>query len=343
MKPNRTIEVFKILLHHSNEQNPISMNEILEKLKGAGLKANRKSVYNDFKLIDLQTPCEVIQTKGARASYFLSDSVFEISEIRLLIDAIQCSKFISTSKSESLIRKFKRFISVHDEEMLKGQIALEGRNKTSNTQLFNNVDEIYRAIGSGRMISFQYFDYNWNREKKLRKDGRRYNVYPQFLTWEENKYFLVCYTQNKKGISHYRVDRMLDVQSGKIDLSYNAPSIDIAVYSKEVVNMFSGSEKRQIVLCVDNSDGKMINQVFDQFGDGIEFSLTKKAEWYRCTVDVYIAITLFGWISHYKGKIQIIGPEEVKSQYVDFLKCNLQSACSSELKENDCELHGNGL
>ena len=324
MEISRTIEVFKILLRQSNEQNPITMNMILEELGKVGIKANRKSVYNDFKLIDKQTPCEVITTKGAKASYFLSDGLFEMAEMRLLMDAIQCSKFISTSKSELLVQKFEKLVSRHDYKELSNQIAIENRNKSSNKQIFINVDTIYKAIGSNRLVTFQYFDYNWKHEQIIRKDGKEYTVYPLFLLWEDNKYYLVCYTQNKSGISHYRVDRIINIKTGIIDLSYSR-NIDIAKYSKEVFSMFSSSEKREVVLAVDNSDGKMLNQIFDQFGDDIIFAPMEKEYWYKCKFIVNIAVTFFGWISYYEGKIQIIEPGDVKKQYVEFLTRNIDS------------------
>ena len=326
MKLNRTIEVFKILLQKSNEQNPITMSEILEELSEVGLTANRKTIYNDFKLIEMQTPCEVIPTKGARANYYLSDGIFEVAEVRLLTDAVLCSKFINPSRSKKIIEKFERLISVYDREMLGEQNAIEKMGKSSNMEVLNNVDKIYKALASKRSVSFQYFDYNWKHERVLRRGGRSYRVRPLFLMWADNKYYMMSNISGKSGEFVYRIDRMVNILLEKIELDYIETSVDIASYSKEVFSMYSSEQKRKIVLTIDNSDGQMINQIYDKFGEEVQFEQANKEEWYKCELTIDIAVTFFAWLSQYEGKIVVTEPTEVKEQYLAFLQNNLDGA-----------------
>ena len=322
MGNNRTIEVLKILYYQSDEQNPITMSTIISELVKSNIKANRKTIYNDFKIIDEQTPYEVIQTKGARANYHLSNRLFEMAEVKLLIDAVQCSKFISVNKSKELLGKFEKLISNHEHKSLNRQVLIDRRNKSSNNQILYNVDKIYGAIANNKRISFQYFDYDWNYDKVYRKNGELYDVYPVCLVWDDNKYYLVSYTKDKLDTTNYRVDRMLNVELGITD-DGERKSVDIAEYSKEVFNMFSTSRKREVELSIDNSYGKMINQVIDQFGDEIIFAPLVEEQHFKCKITIDVAITFFGWLSNYKGAIQILGPADVLEEYIEFLKDNL--------------------
>ena len=172
---------------------------------------------------------------------------FEIAELKLLVDAVQSSKFITESKSNKLIKKIEGLASNNEAKSLHRQVYVANRIKTTNESVYYNVDDIQKAISENHKVSFQYFQWNPNKEKELRHNGMRYEISPWALTWDDENYYMVGYDSKEAKIKHYRVDKMLKIEimaDSKREGKALFKDMDMAVYSKKIFGMFGGVERR---------------------------------------------------------------------------------------------------
>ena len=250
------------LRQNTDETHTVTTPQIIDHLAANGIRAERKSIYND-----IQTLCDygydIIRTEGAHAGYRIADRTFELPEVKLLVDLVQSSKFITTKKSRQLIGKLEQLVSKNDAKKLQRQVVVADRNKTSNEKIYYSVDVIHSAIAENRQIRFHYFDWNVRKEMQLRKDGRFYQVSPWLLTWDDENYYLVAYDADAGKMKHYRVDKMLDLSAvdqarcGRTDYE----QMDIASYSRKNFGMFAGEETTVQLLC----DTSMTGVIIDRF------------------------------------------------------------------------------
>ena len=182
----------KILLEKTDEQNPITMTEIISELAVYDIHAERKSIYNDLEILR-QFGLDIETVKGKVRGYYIENRQFELPELKLLVDAVQSSRFITEKKSEGLISKLSSLTSQAHADDLKRHIFVTGRPKSINEQSYYSVDAIHSAINSGKKIMFKYFDYDVHKNRVFRKDGSVYQVTPVTLCWDSDKYYLVAY------------------------------------------------------------------------------------------------------------------------------------------------------
>ena len=203
----------KIMLEKTDENHGLTIKEIIELLAGYDIKAERKTLYEDLEI--LQTyGLDICKTRSSTVKYYVGSRDFELPELKLLVDAIQSSKFITHKKSLSLISKLEGLVSHNEGEQLQRQVYVTNRVKTVNEKIYYNVDYIYNAISQNRQINFKYFkwDVDFGGERKIvkveRKDGKIYTVSPWALCWDDENYYLVAYDAEAEMIKHYRVDKM---------------------------------------------------------------------------------------------------------------------------------------
>ena len=216
--PKGTNQKFKlyrlaqIMLERTDDDHFITMPEIKEALEAYEITADRKSIYNDLKDLE-QLGIEVEgEPVGNRYHYHVVSREFELPELKLLVDAIQSSKFITERKSNALIKKIEKLVSKYDAQKLQRQVYVSGRIKTMNESIYYNVDAIHNAITENRKIKFQYFQWNVKKEMELRHDGAFYHISPWGLSWDHENYYLVGYDSVEEKIKYYRVDKMIKVQ-----------------------------------------------------------------------------------------------------------------------------------
>jgi len=135
-----------------------------------------------------------------------------MSELKLLVDAVQCSKFITYKKSNELIKKIESFASRNQAMQLQRQVYVANRIKTMNENIYYNVDKLHSAIASNSQVSFKYFDYTIDKEKKFRRNGEKYTTNPYALSWDDENYYLITFSEKYGDFTHYRVDRMTDIE-----------------------------------------------------------------------------------------------------------------------------------
>lgn len=247
----KLIYLIKILLEKTDDEHSITMTEILEALAAYDITAERKSIYTDFESIR-ELGIDVIgEQKGKMFYYHVSGRQFELAELKLLVDAIQSSRFITARKSNELIKKLESMASIHEAKQLQRQVYVAGRIKTMNESIYYNVDEIHNAIAANKKIRFQYFKWNVKKEMELRKDGAFYEVSPWALSWDDENYYLIAYDTAAGKIKHYRVDKMLKISCLKDqrDGKELFDKFDMAAYARKSFGMFGGEEQYVKLLC----------------------------------------------------------------------------------------------
>ncbi|MBR2724255.1 MAG: WYL domain-containing protein [Ruminococcus sp.] len=321
----KLLHIMQMLIERTDENHGLTVAQIIEELESMGIPAERKSVYDDLEVLEQfgdSFGFELCRQKTNTVTYYIGSRVFQLAELKLLVDSIQSSKFITASKSNELISKVESLASVHEGRQLQRQVYVTNRVKTPNETIYYAVDCIHRAISEDKKITFAYLEWAIGSGKdkiykRRRKDGNRYCVSPWALTWDDENYYLVAFDSNAQAIRHYRVDKM-----EKVDLSEEArdgkevfDKFDMALYSKSVFGMFGG-EITDVKLRFTED---MIGVVADRFGKDIFVRAEDNGHF---VIDVKVALSpqFFGWVFGLSSKVQIISPENAVATYKEELK-----------------------
>ena len=301
----KLLYVMSILLDKTDEEHGISMSGILEELSHYGVDAERKSIYGDIEALRFYG-MEIEYTKGRPGMYRIVNREFELPELKLLVDAVQASRFITRERSKELIQKLEKLSSGYVAARLQRQVFVAERVKTSNTSVYYSVDAIHEGISGDRGISFVYMEWNTKKELVPRHGGMRYRVSPWSLVWMDENYYLVGFDEEKKQIRHYRVDKMkqVEVMQEKRKGKEMFEEIDLARYSKKHFGMYHGEEERVRIRFADHLVGTMI----DRFG--WEVPVREEGDGYSvATVDVALSPQFYGWVFALGEDAQIQSPE----------------------------------
>ncbi|MHB8964182.1 MAG: helix-turn-helix transcriptional regulator, partial [Saccharofermentanales bacterium] len=207
----KIIYLMQLFHNETDRDNPLTMSQIIRYLKSRhNIEVERKTVYADIDLLR-SYGMNIVMMKGKTAQYYLDGRAFELPELKLLVDAVQSSKFITTGKSSKLIRKLGTLTSRHESRRLERDVVVSRRIKNMNESIYLNVDTINEAILAGKQVGFNYYEYDINKKRRLRRDGKLYCASPVFLHWDNENYYMVSYCSEEKIIKHYRVDRMINI------------------------------------------------------------------------------------------------------------------------------------
>ncbi|MDD6580396.1 MAG: WYL domain-containing protein [Lachnospiraceae bacterium] len=301
--------LIKLFEERTDVSHGLSMTDIIEALSEEGITAERKSIYADISALNEFGFDIVKDNEGKACVYKLVERDFEIAELKLLVDAVQSSKFITESKSNKLIKKIEGLASNNEAKSLHRQVYVANRIKTTNESVYYNVDDIQKAISENHKVSFQYFQWNPNKEKELRHNGMRYEISPWALTWDDENYYMVGYDSKERKIKHYRVDKMLKIEimaDSKREGKALFKDMDMAVYSKKIFGMFGGVEENVVLECKNGISGVII----DRFGTEVDI-IKKAADSFTVRVNVQISPQFLGWVFSLGENIKIISPDSV--------------------------------
>ncbi|MGN0140894.1 MAG: helix-turn-helix transcriptional regulator [Roseburia sp.] len=312
----KLLYIARFLSERTDEEHPARTAEIIDYLAANDITAERKSIYTDIDtLIEFGMDIEKINRRPG--GYYLASRQFELAELKLLVDAVQSSKFITTKKSRELIGKLETLCSKRQAGKLQRQVVVTNRNKTVNESIYYNVDMIYNAIGENVRIRFQYFEWSPTREMKLRKEGAFYEVSPWLLTWDDENYYLIAYDGESGIIKHYRVDKMLRIELSKEtrEGKEQFANFDIAAYSRKTFGMFAGKEETVTLCCDSGLTGVMV----DRFGT--EVALRQRDENHvTARVNVAVSRQFFGWVTGLGAQVHIEKPKRVVDAYREYLR-----------------------
>lgn len=316
--PNQKLKILYLmdfLLRNTDEEHPASMKEILSYLENCGISAERKSIYSDIEGLNLFGMDVLSSPKG----YYVVSRDFELPELKMLVDCVSASKFITEKKSEKLIKKIEALASKHEGYKLQRQVFIADRIKGGNEEIYLSVDTLSEAINLKKKVSFKYFEYDTNKKKKFRNDGNEYVVSPYSLTVSDENYYLISHSPKHEKLTHFRVDRMTNIKVTNEDIenvkSIMGENFSIGEYSKKVFSMYSGESTRVEILC----ENKMMNAVIDQFGEDV-FVQKVDDEHFKVTASVNVSPTFFAWVFTFGGKMKITAPEDVKEQFNEVIK-----------------------
>ncbi len=298
----------------TDEDHPASMADILSYLDGKGIHAERKGIYADINYLEDFGMELRDEDKERSKEYRLLDRDFEPSEIKLILDSVASSKFLSEKKSMELMTKLEKLVSVHQRQSLKRQIKVSGRVKSMNGSVMYNVDTIHVAIASDTTVKFKYFHYNTQKEREYTHDGKPYEVSPWTLLYDNSNYYLLAFVDDN--IRTFRVDRMAEVRQGAKERQGKEQfeSFDLVSFTKATFGMYSGKEEK-VEMVFHNS---LIDTVIDKFGKDVFVTVVDSSH-FKITVPVAVSPQFFGWIFGLGGKVTILGPKSVVKQMRDML------------------------
>lgn len=305
-----------ILERKTDEQHPLTAAQLIEELAKCDIEAERKSIYDDMEQLGRFGYDILLNRSRTNGGYYLASRQFELAELKVLVDSVTASRFITPKKTRELVAKLEQLCSVYEEKQLRRQVYVVNRIKTENEQIFYNVDLIHSAIHRNKQISFQYLAWSTDKEMRLKREGGRYAASPLGLTWDDEKYYLIAYEEEKGQIRHYRVDKMKSIEIRSMDRSQESgyETFDMAVYANKTFGMYGGVCDTVSLSFPESMVGVMI----DRFGRGI--SLLKDGDGrYRIRVDVAISGQFFGWLAGLGKEVSILSPQSVREQYKEYL------------------------
>jgi len=298
----------KLMVERTDENHPLKRTDIEKMLWDEyEVSVERKCFYRDIEdLITLGVNVESVRV-GRDTYYYVKNSEYELAELKILVDAIQASKFIPQKQSSELIEKLANNVSMYQKNELKRQVYVQGRLKNTDEVVNNAVDVIHSGINDNKKIRFKYFNWNTDKQKELRNNGEYYVISPLGLSWTDENYYMIGYDSALGKIKHFRVDKMLKTEltdenreAGTYIKEFNA-----ADYAKKNFGMFGG-EEMDVRLEIENH---MANVLVDRFGKDISFRrIDENHSWVR--VKVAMSRQFLGWIFSLGESVKIIGSEE---------------------------------
>ena len=304
----KPLYIMNYLLQNSDEDHLVSMSQLIEHLAAHGIPSERKSVYDDIEALRVFGLDIVQGGSGKNAGYYIANRSFELPELKLLVDSVQSSKFITHKKTATLIKKIETLASIHEAQLLNRQVYVKNRIKTMNESIYYNIDAIQSGISQNKKIQFKYFEYTVQKTRHYRKDGAFYVVSPFAMTWDDENYYLVAFDSQAGIIKHYRVDKMTEISSTEEDRdgldAYQA--LDMAVYAWKVFGMFSGEEE-SVQLRFENH---LVGAVLDRLGQDV-FIIADGDDHFTVRADVVVSPQFFAWVTGFGAAAQIIGPDDV--------------------------------
>lgn len=311
---SRILYILKLLNEITDEQNPISITEIMEHLDNQTINAHRRTIMTDIESLE-EFGADIITIKSTQNKYFIGNREFELAEVKLLVDAVESSKLITQKKSNELIRKLSTLVSKHQASELNTHVYVDQRIKPENEEIYYTVDAIHSAINSNKQIEFKYYQYTGKKEKIFKNGGYVYSLSPYALVWSEDHYYAIGFNKKHGKISKFRVDRMAQTSVTALDYIQKPFKFDVAEYAKSVFEMFDGDTKTVELKCTND----LMDVIVDRFGENVN-TMELGSNCFKAIVDISISPTFYGWVFGFGSKMSILAPAEVKGAYVEMAK-----------------------
>ena len=314
--PNQKLKLLylmRLFLERTDEAHPVTVPELIAALGQYGISAERKSLYDDFEALR-HFGLDIVQNGG---KYYVGSRDFELPELKLLVDIVQSSKFITEKKTLSLIKKLEGLASVHDARRLQREVYVRNRVKSMNESVYYNVDEISGAIQQDRAIRFRYFEYTPRKERRFRRDGRFYEASPYALLCDDENYYLLAWDDAAKQMKHYRVDKMTAISPKRTARQGKEAfqALDMSAYGKSVVGMFGGAAQQVRIRFA----GHLAGAVIDRFGKEVVLAVEDETH-FIATLPVVVSPQFFGWVVGFGAEAEVLSPPDVRQELYDYLQ-----------------------
>lgn len=306
----KLLYLLRFLMQYSDEEHPLTTAQLIAELAENGISAERKSIYADIEALQM-FGIDIIQTKGKNGGYYIGERDFELPELKLLVDSVQSSKFITQEKTYKLIRKIENLAGVYDGQLLQRQVYVTNRVKSMNESIYYAVDVISDAINQNRKIRYRYFEYTVEKERRYRHGGAFYEVSPFALIWDDENYYMLAWDSEADKMKHYRVDKMSEVSL--TDEMREGTEIfektDMSAYTKSVFGMFGGEDRKVKIRFANH----LVGAVLDRFGR--DTIVIKDGDGhFTVTVNVVVSGQFLSWVFAFGDEAEIVLPENVRNE-----------------------------
>ena len=318
----KLLYIIRILTEETDEKAPISTKDLIARLAEYNITAERKTIYSDIECLREFGYDIGFDGNRTNGGYYLASRDFELAELKMLVDMVQASRFLSVKRSRELIKKIEQLAGKREASELQRSVYVANRAKAVNEGVFYAVDCIHRAIAGNKSISFHYLEFTVSSQWQLRRGGKRYEVSPWFLTWNQENYYLIAFDEERQEVRHYRVDRMKDLEINERDRQgrEHFKNFDIAAYSKVAFNMYGGEERRLKLVFVNS----LANVVVDRFGKDVTIR-KEDEEHFSVSVNVAVSPQFYGWLAGCGANAKIVSPKEAAGAYREYLEGILKS------------------
>ena len=321
--PNQKIKILylmQILLEETDDDHALTSAQLIDKLAALDVKVERKTLYDDIETLR-HFGLDILNRKESPAGYYIGSRQFELAELKLLVDTVQASRFITAKKSDELIHKLEQLTSHHEARQLQRQVTVTGRIKTMNESIYYNVDKIHDALSAGVMICFQYFEWTPDKQQNLRHGGEVYEISPWALNWDDENYYMIGFDHVAGRVKYYRVDKMIKIQlttsprQGREHLQ----DLNLADFSRKTFGMFDGQEQELKIRFSNHLAGVVI----DRFGKDIPMRPDTDTT-FAVRLRVTVSGQFFGWLAGLGPGVRILSPESAAQKYQAYLQKLLQ-------------------
>ena len=312
--------LMKIFQEKTDPEHPVPVRDIITEMEGYGISVERKTVYDDIETLRI-FGMDIRSRRGKKAGYYLADRRFRLPELKFLMDAVQSSKFITEEQSRRLMKKLESLTSIYHARNLESQVIVRPGIKTANEEIYASIETIYDAVARNRQISFQYCEWTISKKLVQKRDGKRYRVSPGKLLWKNENYYLLGLDELSGVVKHYRVDKMrrVEIESRKRSGEAVFRDFDLGKFSSGTFGMFGGKEI-SLKIKFDNS---LIGVILDRFGQKAVILQSDESH-FILQAPIHVSGQFYGWLAGLGAEAEIIGPEKVRREYVDFLKKTLR-------------------
>lgn len=312
----KLLHVKEFIEKHSDEEHPVSVEDINDMLVSKGIICERKSIYSDVKTLK-EYGMDILSVRQPKTGYSVCCREFELPELRLLIDAVQAANFITPKKTKELIKKIGTLCSVYQAKMLEKQVYIEKRNKCSNEGIYYNIDIINRAIQANRRISFIYQKRQLDEvENQVVVTEKELTVSPYAMIWCNDHYYLVGNNPKYSNLMHTRIDRMkkvevLEERSRRFsEVSSYKNFFDSADYAGKIFNMYSGDTQTLKMLC----DNSILEDIMDRFGDSAIIRTGEDESRFSVRTKCAVSEGLISYIMQFGDKAEVVEPVSLRRQ-----------------------------
>lgn len=314
---NQKLKIFYILEYlqkNSHENHPVRASDLIAMLdRQHNISCDRKTVYSDIAALQ-DYGVDIISIPGKNGGYYIASRNFELSELKLLIDAVQSSRYLTEKKSRELIEKLLTQCNEQDAKLMKRNVLVSGRVKSMNETIYYSVDTIQDAIAQNRQITFRYFDWDFGGKRKFRE--KPYIASPYGLCQDNENCYLLAFS-DRHGITSYRVDRMMDISLSN-DARIPCPELTgkaLVDHANRLFQMYSG-DAVDVKLQFHNS---LLNVVVDRFGKDTML-IPDGPEHFNFTVRVAVSPMFLSWVMGFGSKAKILYPQSVAEELCQLCK-----------------------
>ena len=304
----RFIVLYRLLHETTDEDHPLTTKDMLDYLEAEGIPTNRKTLKSDLDLL-IESGADLVKVVSKPNRYFWGSRHFEQPELKLLIDAVNSSRFITDKKSRVLGEKLTNLASINQQKELIRHVYAANRIKNTNEEIYYTVDRINEAINLGKKISFKYTEYDINRNKVFRHDGEKYFLSPYALFWNEDFYYCIGYSDKHQHVSVFRVDRMYRPEITEFNSVPEPADFNLDAYSKQIFEMYDGDEETVTLLCRRN----FMKYIIDRFGEDVDTKIVD-GETFTATVSVALSPNFYAWVFRFGGGIKVIAPDKAVNE-----------------------------